>query len=68
MAIRVHKRTRIVADADVDIRRAIVAIDERYDLTPTEWIAILAGIIQGETKTLIRLERHGNADKPGDQE
>ena len=65
--MKIHKRFKIVNKADVDIRRAIADAAARYDLTFAEEIAILADIIRTETKVLIRLERHGNEDKPGDE-
>lgn len=54
---KVHKRATLVRQAQNELENAALAIQERYQLTTAEYIAILAELIQSEAKAAIRTER-----------
>jgi hypothetical protein len=64
-----HEREKLVRDAEHDLRKALLDLDGKYDLTQFEYIQLLQGVLGGEIQTIckygIRQERHGNTDTPG---
>jgi len=64
--IKIHERHFIVADAQNEIAKLLLDVEQKYDLTYAETVGILAGQLASLTKYAIREERHGDASKPGD--
>lgn len=67
---RLHPREQIVNTAEADLRDAVSGWSRDHpDLTSAEWLKIVMSVchdlMQGLLRTEIRLERHGDADKPG---
>lgn len=67
----IHPRVAIVEAAEADLRSCLTEHRARHDLTPAERIRVLSfelgDQIQDETKRAIRIERHGDASRPGDR-
>jgi hypothetical protein len=66
---RLHKREKLIRDAESELRRAVMEVDEKYNLTQFEYIQLLH-VILGEAiltvcKYGIRQERHGDTETPG---
>lgn len=61
----IHPRVEPVNRADAEIGLALSAITNKYSLTLSEVIGILAAHISRGAKYLIRHERHGDYDTPG---
>lgn len=65
--MRLHERHRIVTSAHSDAAVAIMRIFNEADLSYGEVIAFHAHELSTNAKYMIREERHGDADKPGDE-
>jgi hypothetical protein len=63
--MRRHEREVIVSNAKMDIDSAILAIEGKYELTFGELVSILGLYLATSAKYQIRIERHGDASKPG---
>lgn len=63
--MKLHEREMIVAAADVDLSMFILKLMEKHDLTAAETCQMLAGQIATVCKYQIRVDRHGDASKPG---
>lgn len=66
--MKIHKRLMLVNLASAEIGLAIAKKVEEHDLTNLEVIEILTSTIQSYLKYELRMERHGNYDKPAGQE
>lgn len=70
--MKLHPRTLVCQDAQRKLNLAWDSIATQLDLTPTERYAVLwrvaADDISGMFKYMIREERHGDAETPGDVE
>ena len=66
---KIHKRERLVIQAECDLARALTDVWEKYDLTSAEMLRVAASVLGGHVsshaKYEIREERHGNIDTPG---
>jgi hypothetical protein len=68
--MRMHARETIVTKAELDLRVAISDWSKtNHELTPAEYLKVLLGVTNDQTQSLlkmtIRMERHGDVDKPG---
>lgn len=67
--MRQHRREPIVRAAENELRGAIIDIIEKHQLTDAEALAIVAAALGGHVgsvaKYAIRMERHGDPNKPG---
>ncbi len=63
--MRQHPRMVVVATARVEIVREFLKVQEKHNLTHGETVGILAELLTSEAKWMIRMERHGDYDKPG---
>jgi len=67
--LRLHKRERIVNDAEEKLRKAMIDIWTEYDLTEAEMLRIVAACfgdhVASHARYEIRMERHGNTNTPG---
>jgi hypothetical protein len=58
-----------VTEAENELRRVLMDIETKYELTEAELIRVVNGVcsetIGRIVKYHIRYERHGNTDKPG---
>jgi len=61
--MKMHPRTAAVDRAEVETGQALLAIAEKYNLTPTERLIILNQHIGTMLKYCLRSERH--PDEPG---
>lgn len=75
MAIRLHKREELVHDAEIALMDALIEwrrSEAAQKLTEWELVSLmsheLGSYISGIAKYAIRLERHGDRDKPGGAE
>jgi hypothetical protein len=67
--MRLHTRTRIVSDAEVELTAFISQLGRKYHLTSIELLQILATRSQNELKYMLRSERHPNdPSKKADEE
>jgi hypothetical protein len=55
--LRVHERDVPVAEARESLGGFLLALRERYALTPAEYLNLLAGALQSDTALLVRGER-----------
>lgn len=72
MALRVHKREKIVNDAEVKLLHLVIDwldSDEANALTEWEGVQVMSSVFNEQISNLakyaIRKERHGHEDKPG---
>lgn len=65
--MRIHPRTLPVQNAQNEVARLLIDWEKKHDLTTAEVVKILAGEISMQMKYAIRTERHGRADKKGDE-
>lgn len=67
-----HPRTEIVDQAGLDLRESLQSIRAGYELTKTEYMAmvvsVLSDALSSALKYELRFERHGCYDKPADRE
>lgn len=67
-----HPRARIVCEAEAQLIRAFVDVRREYNLTIAEELQVLTHTLSScmgnVVKYMIRYERHGRGDKPGDLE
>lgn len=72
MTRKIHPRTRVVEQARRDVSVAIDKAVDEHDLTDGEYLQVLARVFGDSLGTFARLmvrdERHGDLDKPGDLE
>lgn len=75
MATRLHKREALIQDANVALMDALIEwrrSEAAQKLTEWELVSLmsheLSSYISGVAKYAIRLERHGDRDKPGGAE
>jgi hypothetical protein len=61
-----HPRTVVVAEAAVDIAKAVATAEMKYELTAIETLKILNEIAAGSLKYGLRVERHGDPEYPAD--
>lgn len=70
MSIQQHPRTIICRQAENEAREALHQVRITYDLTQIEWLRLIntltSDAISSYCKWELRIERHGNADTPGD--
>jgi hypothetical protein len=64
--MEVNPRTLIADEAETEIMQAVVAINSRLHITPSEWIGIFLKQASHWNKYSVRYERHGDYDTPGD--
>jgi hypothetical protein len=67
MSLQLHARTKTVNDARQDINKAYFEAIKKYDLTYSEQLSILSGLLADLAKWCIRSERHPDSDKRGDE-
>lgn len=65
--LKLHERHDIVHAAELEARRWLMDWEKRHGLTALEAIRCHASWIQTHTKYEIRMERHGNYEKKGDE-
>ena len=69
MAIRIHHREQRVVMATTQIEKKVLKVLADADLTDGETVRALSAafhnVLAGYAKEMIRIERHGDADKPG---
>jgi hypothetical protein len=69
--VRLHERYNVVPKAANDIERAVVAVMEDADVTDAEYgLALVQAfdrLLSVQFRAAIRMERHGDPDKPGDE-
>lgn len=63
--MRLHPRTRIVAEAERELAEALDVIWEKHNLTTLEALIITQQFGPRLTRYLLRRERHG--DNPGEK-
>ncbi len=67
--MKLHSRTMVVSQADLEFRTLLRALTEKYDLTFGETIKILSEYLSTEATYMIREERHPeDPGKKGDEE
>ena len=64
--MKIHPRTMVVQKAEAQIQLAVSKISEEFNLTHGEMVRILSGLLAFEAKYMIRNERHGESETPGD--
>ncbi len=66
---KLHEREILIRQAEIKLREALTKLTDEFDLTPFEYIQLVQNILGGEIlqtcKYQIRVERHGDANKPG---
>lgn len=66
---RLHPREKVVRQAEMDLLTALETVITQHKLTVGECmrvvVAVLGGHIGGIARSTIRVERHGDANKPG---
>jgi hypothetical protein len=62
-----HPRYKLVETARYKVREAVYSIEEDSGLTFGETMSILGDMIADRAKYAIRIERHGNDSKKGDE-
>ena len=65
--MKLHPRTLVVQEAEGDLGRALSQVSEKHALTVAEVVTILCRVLEGHTKYLLRMERHGTTDKKADE-
>jgi len=66
--VKIHPRTLIVQSARHEFSSFLLDLIDKHELTFGETIQLLSNEIGENSKYLIRVERHGNSDKKGDEE
>lgn len=71
--MRLHQREVVVTEAEIELRQVISEWSKKHsELTSAEWLKVMLGVCSDQMQSLlkieIRLERHGDADKPGGAE
>jgi hypothetical protein len=66
-----HPRELVVTDAKNDLLQALDAVVKKHGLTPGETMRVVNTVhgdwVRDFASILIRLERHGDPNKPGGQ-
>ena len=65
--MRLHERTSVVRNAQLQIAEAISAAEVVHHLTFAEIFSILSSILASYAKYAIRAERHPDSGKGGDE-
>ena len=65
--IKLHPRHDIVCRADLEFRQWLLDFEKRHGLTTAEVVRMHSAAISEHMKYEIRLERHGDYDKKGDE-
>ena len=60
----IHPRTRMVAAATTELRIWLLEWEQRHGLTDIEVLQALNEYTASHLKFMLRVERHGTADKP----
>ena len=67
--MQIHKREQITQQANYDLTKSLLHITEEHDLTEGEYLQLIGDVFGGaltsQAKYQIRMERHGNENKPG---
>jgi hypothetical protein len=67
--MKLHRRTRAVAQASSDIGMALIALQQEHGLTDIEMMQAVATWQDCKLKFMLRAERHPeDPDKPAEQE
>ena len=61
---QIHPREQKVNAASIKAHSDLLGIRAEYELTDIEYLGILTEIMQSCMKYALRVERHGNEDKP----
>jgi len=64
---RLHPRYHDVKNADIALATFIAGLSEKCDLTDTELIDLIAKQLAHFTHLAVRMERHGDVNKPADE-
>lgn len=62
--MKLHKREKITNEANLEYTQFIIKFLEKYDLTTIEYLQILNKEISTSLKYALRIERHGDTNKP----
>lgn len=65
--IRIHPRTRPVAQAKLELTKFLIEFESKHGLTAAEVTKMLAQEIASQMVYAIRMERHGTTTKKGDE-
>ena len=64
-----HKRNVSCAEADYEITKALIKVEERYKLTIAETMRLLAGRLERVARSGVQVERHpDDPEHPADAE
>jgi hypothetical protein len=66
--VKLHPRTLPVRVAGNELERLLVTFQAERDLTAVEMLGLLTECQQRTLKYMLRVERHGDADKKADEE